>query len=826
MIPISRKRLLTTTLGVMLAVAIIFTSYTLGNNMARYQFYSQLKENPYQIEISVEGNFTSILNSYEEIENLEHVNNTVLWMFTDGFLEDGFHVPLSYVRGMNVSILQGSAPQEYGEVLAAPSTLESNNWSVGERITVHFYSADSEFQENYTISGVATWLIPGMGGAPMSDSQGLLLNEAEMENLVRKNVSFSSQIWVSIDAGYLLNSLDYNDAAKKIDAIRMQIYQILQENGIYYMESQPLFEDYTMPSYFFVIFSVFFSLPVIIMGVYLSRVGVEIEFLERRREFGILKIRGATGIALSKFVLIEAAIYTFFGGILGYVLGEFLAMLSNEIFFHMPYFFPDWGVSELVAALLTSSFLFFFALYSPWEKIKKEPIISLISHYSQSFKRVEYEKGRRDLALSTLLWGYLILAIWLTKNANFQGGFNILVILAFMVMATLVFMFPLILILLPLTMSRLLTMGTTKVYKLIASWIARAFKTSGELAERSIERSPKRAAYLAFILAFILTLSTFLAITMDNASHASQLQREMEVGGDLLVYTDGRDVPWELLNGTDVKSYVVVYSSTSSYPSIFEVNMRKYMDVIYDGEEFLKEGKLDGSGVVLTSSYAQSVNAEVGDFISVSVNNTTEIYRVEAIMYSFPGISEGDVIIDKSKPSGTPDRVILRVKNVDAVKSQLEEMGYDCRTPEKASDLEIMQLQFINTLLIYLVILGASAIFIVQYSALLNRRGEIALYKVRGARNKQIAAMLLTEGLTVIILSLIIGTAIGASLAYFMTSLMSLSTYLPEIFHLGSTFLIYTGVLLLSYILSQLFLSYMFARTKPSEVIRGLGGEM
>jgi putative ABC transport system permease protein len=62
--------------------------------------------------------------------------------------------------------------------------------------------------------------------------------------------------------------------------------------------------------------------------------------------------------------------------------------------------------------------------------------------------------------------------------------------------------------------------------------------------------------------------------------------------------------------------------------------------------------------------------------------------------------------------------------------------------------------------------------------------------------------------------------------AYFMASLMTITQNLPEMFFVGWTFLEYTAVILLAYVVSQYILSLIFARTKPSEIIRGLGGEI
>ncbi len=835
MIPVSRKRLFTTTVGIILAVAIIFTSYTLGNNMARYQLYYDIENNPYQISVVGSGNYTAIMKAYNQIENLSNVRQVLLQIWVDGNYvitnstgTYDYELEVYYFKGYDINIVAGRMPKNDHEILVTAYSYREHNWKIGEEIQITYTNKSAQtFYENYTIVGVADVKEPLKQDNGQGDIyEGIIVTKGAMKYLGEKGMPYQAGYLVAIEPQYLLSSKDYKEVQKKIDDMSYEVHTILVSNGVYYMGYGNSAEWESNANMYSLLFAIFYSLPVIVMGVYLSNVGVEIEFLERRREFGVLKIRGATGKEISKMILFEALIYSLVGGIIGYLLGEALAYLSNIMFFHYPYFLLDIGIWPLIASIFLSIALFLASIYSPLKKIKKEPIVSLISHYAQAFKEAEYTKRNRDLWLSALFWGYMILILWLSKNVNFYGGLNILVIIAFILISTMFFMFPLILIMLPLVMSRLLTMGTSKVYRVIASGVSKIFKTSGELAEKGIERSPKRTAYLAFILAFILTLSTFIAISMDNYNYTAEIEQKAQVGGDMLIHVHN-NIPWDILNDSSlVSKYVVIYIYGNEYEApLYIANMQKYMDTIYNGKLFLKEGKLDGSGVVLSLSYAKMENVGVGDMVAIQVNQTSQYYKVEAIVYSFPGLPT-DYVVDKSKPTGIPDTIIIRSSNITALEKALDEKGYSYQLPPKKDDMQAMQSQFMNTLLLYLVILGAASIFIVQYSSLLNRRGEIALYKVRGARNRQIAAMLMTEGITVIILSLIIGVAVGMALAYMISSMSSISSYIPEIFIVGATFLIYTGVLVLAYMISQYILSYIFARTKPSEVIRGLGGEI
>jgi len=195
-------------------------------------------------------------------------------------------------------------------------------------------------------------------------------------------------------------------------------------------------------------------------------------------------------------------------------------------------------------------------------------------------------------------------------------------------------------------------------------------------------------------------------------------------------------------------------------------------------------------------------------------------------MYAIPSTFHMDNVmmvngdVNQSEMSG----VFVRAKDYNALKEKLNSYGvfYQERRGEEEHGIK----EFTTLLLLYLIILGASSIFIIQYSLYLNRRGEMALYRVRGARRGQGVAILMAEGTTVIILSLIVGIVIGSVLAYFVSVLESSSISLPPIFVMGKYFAIVTALLAGIFLLSQYILSLKFASVDINEVIREIGGEM
>ena len=85
--------------------------------------------------------------------------------------------------------------------------------------------------------------------------------------------------------------------------------------------------------------------------------------------------------------------------------------------------------------------------------------------------------------------------------------------------------------------------------------------------------------------------------------------------------------------------------------------------------------------------------------------------------------------------------------------------------------------------------------------------------------------MLLTEGGSVILLSLGIGLLVGFGLAYTIITLET-SNHLPPAFTVGKFFALTTIILVGIYLIAQYLLSLIFSRVKVDFIIRSMGGEM
>lgn len=825
---VSKRRLASTTIGIILSVAIIFSIFTLGNNLSKADLYDTLEKSQYHISLSAYIQTDKYDRIVDGISNLPHVER-VDTIVTEGISIDTdvgmIPINLGYFRNMQnaAKVVSGRMPTNTNEIAVSSQLVDEYNISVGEYLNGSATN-DSGKQINFTLHVVGIFI-------PQNGELWGMLEALTPFSTLEKFDYVDMYGGVRVDVNYLMSSPDMNAINKKLSTIAGEIENVIGQYSDYVSVQSQMNYYPSMP---YALMFLGFSLPIIAMGAYLSKVGIEIELNERRREFGIMRIRGASKFQRFKLLLYESIIYSIIGGIGGYILGEFMAYLANLGLMHLPFFQMDWGWEYAISSIITALFFFFVALYKPWKKMSSLPIIELISHYTQSFKSIEYSP-LKDTIKAAFLWGYIITGIYVLQNVSFNGGFNLLVLVAIIILFTLSFLFPIILIFLPLYMTRILTLGTQKLYVHIASAFARISGVAGELVKKGVSRNPKNIAYIAFILAFILTFSSFISATYDNALFSNEIRGVQSAGGDFLVQDFVSTLPKDYLaHSKNVSSFVWLYEdySASVYNEAVETlycDFDNYSRTVYHLDVFIKEGSFKKGGVVINDVLAKKYDLHVGDNVQIFLPDIGyRSYRIGSVVYSFPGnANEGDnptVMFNERVSPENASFIILRAKNYDALKKELDEKGFTYleRKDEQNDHTSV----FLSVIDIFMILLGGATIFVIQYSLYFNRRGEIALYKVRGATRGQVSSILMVEGGTVIIISIIVGVSIGLALAYTFTVLNYTTTHLPPFFILGYNFTVVTLIMSLVFLAMQYVISLMFARVKQSEIIRSLGGEM
>lgn len=807
---ISKKRLFTTTVGIILSVSTIFTAYYIGNSIAKFNIYEYIEKEKIHVFIrgfTNAGNF-DIIN--EKIKNIKYANISGTLKYNAMIEFDNKTCYSEMYYPPNFTIIEGKEPLNKDEISLMNDTANCLGVKIGDYVKMLLI-------EDYPEKDVRVVKVVGIHNGK---SNFILPFEAI------KDINSTFILEVRYDVDYLLNSPDLNSMKNKMREI---------ENGIVY-EISPYCKDIstdrnifieTSPAY--IIFPLIFSLPVIGIGVYLSKVGIEIEIYERRRLFGTLKVRGASKQQIAKILVAELIIYSVIGGIIGYIFGEFIAYLITKFTMGLSISFII-KFKHILSAIILCLLLLSVSSYKPWKALYYANLPSLLEYYSEKFEKIEY-KASKEIITCIIFWLYLIIGTYLFHEFTFEGGLNLVVILASIIFFTFPLLLPIMLFLLPFLTSRLVLLGTSKPYVFIAGKIAKIFGTSGEIAEKGFKRAPRRNASLSFILSFILSISIFVSLLIDNGNKIHEIRNIMEYGGDMKIYV--RNYNWSYLNYAmnkckSINNFAIVgyieASINGEYTSMGIINISAYKNTVRNLGWFLKKGSFEG--LVIKDDFAKYMNIKLNDFVYLEVDGKLKKAKVKGIAYSFPGIYF-DALIDNKSFEAKPRAILIKTENIEEAKSEIKsvlKVKYISSDDYEDGNLfeKLLGQQYIAFLLFFVVAIGVASIVVVQYSSFLNRKYEIAMYGIRGASKKQIATLLFTEGLTIVFISLLVGLGVGLALSFVFLQYFIALLELPPIFVFGKYFVYSIISICISYIITHFIIAYTFAR-RDSQILRYVG---
>ncbi len=99
---------------------------------------------------------------------------------------------------------------------------------------------------------------------------------------------------------------------------------------------------------------------------------------ERTDEVGLLKAVGATGRQILAIFLLEAAMLSFAGGLLGLVLGTALVLLGNALYPAVDAATPLWAIGAVMALSLGTGVV--FGVLPAWRASRLDPVAALQGH--------------------------------------------------------------------------------------------------------------------------------------------------------------------------------------------------------------------------------------------------------------------------------------------------------------------------------------------------------------------------------------------------------------------------------------------------------------
>ena len=503
-------------------------------------------------------------------------------------------------------------------------------------------------------------------------------------------------------------NLDLSDSAKASSEIYQFINSIVKQYqglivGTNEITTQLLGSQ--LFSLFIVLFDLFLTLPVFILGVYLITFGAQMALTDRKKEIAIFKIQGASAQQIMKSVFGEIIVLIIIGSILGYIVSV-LVGLSNSLAIGYGKFDFGPNFSKLTTAL---SYISFNWVAFGIIVIFGGGLLLLIGyHRSKGFIEAEiastlYKTSEKEQSFVFKYWlDYVLFGIGVTSLfkglANqyiFPAGQGILNYSPYTV----------ILIDIPgpiffwlggaLFISRLARVIPSKIDKYILK--LRYLSDVRVMIFADLRRRTINTSRIALIIA--LAISFAVLASVQGTTHEVSIDRQVtwQVGADLQV---------QLTNpayGSIIESYLGSSLGVSGITSVLSLgklpggilndpvnvyftNISRYSQSPYVQSDAFRSGSFNDFknstlDAFVGANEMESAQLKVGDMINVSVimlhyNGTsflttevvTPIKVVGSLDHTPGGITSNDVLVDyhfiQNLYNTTPENEFLAYNNV------------------------------------------------------------------------------------------------------------------------------------------------------------------
>ena len=500
-------------------------------------------------------------------------------------------------------------------------------------------------------------------------------------------------IW--IDRDEVINLANIRGTLNNLQFIQHRLNAMGYTHG-YYVDVSPLYYRLENVNPVLEVMKLLFialSLPVIALGTYLSVVGVDLGVSTRKREVGILKSRGASNRQVFFSLIFESLVLGTSAAVLGLVLGVFVSrfLLDAALSFtsggttgQTSMTDIKIGLSTIELAVLFGVGLMFLSSYRPFKRVSKMDIAEALHHYSPMVMQVDY-KPRTDIILLSVsvlsVASVLMGAEWIGRQG--WSWITQLILGAVVIFGMLIF--PVMPFLLSLSVIRLLTRGSRRLYAKF-TWLVKGWtKELHYLVEKNIVRNPRRASNLCVIISLALAFGLFISVTMESSMAYEKERVKFRVGSDVMLDAyprgsspDGSSSQVNMTNLSKLESisgveHVAVFEriyltlNTYGYGSYIDTALfdpSAYAETVRPSDFYFVHsdsdmlGRLEQNGtVILTKDFAGSNFLIVGDSVQalfevttyINGTSTTTTWRfsvlVVGIVKALPGLTSSSIFI-------------------------------------------------------------------------------------------------------------------------------------------------------------------------------------
>lgn len=605
---------------------------------------------------------------------------------------------------------------------------------------------------------------------------------------------------------------------------------------------------------------IFLGLPGVALAAYLSKFAAELFAEAQRREFGLLRTRGATPRQITAIVAATSILLAVGGSALGLVIGAFGVALSLGVgalsLDNLAQLASSAAVAFGAGLLLT-----FAAAFLPaFGALRRE-----ITQERRVLRRIEAKPFWQRAYLDLILL-LAALVVWYVNNAN--GGFKPKAVETTAVeLSFFVFLIPFFIWLgTTLLMLRLVDGGLKRTSTALAWLLTGLIGDLGEVAARYISRRSLRISGSVTVIALTLSFGVSLVIFGKTYSTERQLDSQYVVGSDLRV-TPALTTPQKADFATQLMSPGVVAVTGiardtqaligAEKQTVYGINVAEFRSVAYSPDGFFETSAKDtldalaktNNGVILSREQADKFNIQLGDPVLMRLYNRVTGQYVDARAVAvgiFNQLStssqDSDFILNRDfmattlgnanlefflvKTDGSDNtinavRAAYTTRFANTLPVRIQDINSVVNADAKSlTALNLNGLQTVEIVYTLLVISLGLAIFLL---AMVNeRRREFGAMRALGTTLAQLRQFIFAEAATIGVLSLLIGLILGAGLAQLLVLLLrivfTVPTQIPiwSVRDLGGLVLLVIGGMLISTLLS----TRRLGRLKVIEALR------
>ena len=624
-----------------------------------------------------------------------------------------------------------------------------------------------------------------------------------------------------------------------------------------------------------------FSLPVIIVGLFLTTTIAYVVLELKRREIGLLKVRGATNSQIRKTMVLEIISIGLVAAVFWPIISAtFTAYLVSRLSLL-------WGTQGAVSNFMdVGSYLyigiilsFIFAAVAAFIPYKLVANMRPIEAIGRTIEQEEIKKWKpKWVVLGLLLGGYKLIAwiIGFDPNTLFDAlnptSFIIVLLLTVFLFVDLILQYigPIIFV---YSATKVTLMKMPRLMKYIEPFVMRTGGALGKISLTSILKKTSRYARVCFIIS--LAISFGITFAVNQATIYNYQVQTIKV-------TNGADINLQIrVSNLNILENISKIPGVTGVAYFFEASVtfggRPCLLVAVDPSRYLSvsseylSNDLSVKGIknslallashptyVLASKhFTENSGFDIGDTFNLVLPKnendfTTLTLQLIDSLYALPGDTQvfsayplailinidllnstgilksyidnyrgvyTNFLIDVSNTANSTAvaNELKKVYRSSAVSITEQQIAALGKDPYFASITEFLNLEYFLMILIATLVLG-----FIMYLSITERQKEFGVMIARGAGTSQIIRLLLAESIIIILVALTIGIvtglATGLGLAVFSTSLYNRMIPVTMVIPLDVYLLIVSSTVV--FIISTSLPGYIASRLNLRNILR------